>query len=90
MGDLLDNDNAVDLTKARQMGVLALVKELEETEIYGKDGEVVRVKRKAKLYDAQSALTDILKMHGRFVDRLEHSGGQDITITRRIIGADES
>lgn len=69
MSAFIDADNNLDLDKARALGVTHLIKELEETEVYDKDGGAMRVKRKAKLYDAQSALVDILKLHGRFVDR---------------------
>jgi phage terminase small subunit len=79
MSAFLDDDNALDLSKARELGVLHLVKELDETEIYDKEGDVMRVKRKAKLYDAHSALVDILKMHGRYVDRKDiTSGGEPL------------
>lgn len=41
------------------------------------EGEWVEV----ELHDAQSALRDILKMHGKFVDRVDVTGGGGITLT---------
>ncbi len=53
------------------------------------EDETETVEVKLKLHDKRAALVDIGRHLGMFTDRLEHSGGQDITITRRIIGANE-
>ncbi len=72
-----------------------LIKEMEtkrERRIEGKgkeaetwEGEWVRV----KLHDAQAALRDILKMHGRFIERVEVGGKLDQTITVRLTHDDD-
>jgi len=44
------------------------------------EGEWVEV----ELHDAQAALRDILKMHGKFVDKVDlTTGGEKITVTIR-------
>lgn len=66
-----------DMSQSEAMEYLFLVKEMEtkrERRIEGKgedaeewEGEWVRV----KLHDANSALTEILKMHGKFTDKID-------------------
>lgn len=67
MGDFLDFKDGVrypfiDLNKARESGLLPLVKKFK----YDKDGHI-----EFELYDAQAALVQIGKAHGLFVDRNE-------------------
>lgn len=70
-----------DLSRPEAMEYLFLVKEMEtkrERRIDGKgedaeewEGEWVRV----KLHDSNAALTEILKMHGKFTDKIDVTSG---------------
>lgn len=55
----------LDLRKAQLAGKMHLIKKLE----YTKEGGI-----KFELYPKDSAARDIGKMHGLFVDKVEHSG----------------
>jgi len=82
-----------DMSAPESMEYLYLIKKMEtkrERRIEGKgkdsetwEGEWVRV----ELHDASAALTDILKMHGKFVDKLDvTSNGETLNITVKIAG----
>ena len=58
----------LDLEKAKELGLLHLVKEIS----YDSNGLP-----KIKLYDASRALEKIGKVHGLFVEKVEHSGEID-------------
>lgn len=65
----------VDLTTEKADRHLDLIKEIEITERAivgdGNDSAIREVKTKIKVHDAKSALVDILKIHGRFSERVE-------------------
>lgn len=67
-GAFLDESGQVDIDAAVDAGLTALVKEwrVEPTK-FGP-------RRVLKLHDSQAALVDILRAHGAFTDRVEHSG----------------
>lgn len=66
----------LDLDKARQRGVLHLIKKLK----YNAEGFP-----EIELYDAQAALVQIGKHHKLFADQTEHSG----EITMKVVYGDE-
>lgn len=71
--DLADFNDVVssgDLKKAEQS---QLIKKLKITKRLTRNGDVV-TNTEIELYDAQAATRDILKIHGKFVDKVEHSG----------------
>lgn len=55
----------LDLQMAQEKGLLHLVKRMS----YNREGRL-----EIELYDAQAAIRDILKIHGKFVDKMEHTG----------------
>lgn len=59
---------SLDLEKARERGVLHLVKKVT----YTAHGPAV------ELYDAQAALIQLGKHHGLWTDKIEHSGSIDV------------
>ncbi len=80
MGDFIDEDGWLDLAKVRKLGLTPLIQELIPERRVDADGAVVE-KVKLKLYSAHSALVDLLKIHGRFVERRDiTSGGEPIKV----------
>jgi hypothetical protein len=78
MGDLLGPSGMVlDLQTAKERGLTHLIKSLNWTQ-HG-----LRI----ELYDAQSALVQLGKAHGLFVDRTRHEGIENVTI--RVIYGDD-
>lgn len=69
MADFIDVDRrTLDLDKARDAGMLHLVKKFSRSETkYGTNLSI-------ELYDAQAALGLLGKHHGLFVEKHEHSG----------------
>lgn len=70
--DFLDEENSLDLAKARQDGKLGLIKKLTVRQTrYGTETAI-------ELHDQQGALHLLGKAHGLFTDRTEHTG--DVTL----------
>lgn len=62
-----------------------LLKKVKQTKTItrGDNGyEREEIKTEFELYNAQTALVDLLKVHGKFVDRVDHAGGLEIRINR--------
>lgn len=70
MADFLGDDGAIDLKRARENGVLGLLKSVSQTS----RGERI------ELYDAQSALALLGKAHGLFIDRQELTGSIQLNV----------
>jgi len=88
MGDFLDIGSmgfVVDLSKASEEGLTKLIKKVRQrtTISTSKDGAETEVHdMEIELYDAQSALVQIGKIHSLFIDRTDiTSGGEKITVT---------
>ena len=82
MDNFISADGWLDLGKARELGLTPLIHELTTDRRIepGEDGGVVE-KVKLKLYNAQTALVDLLKAHGRFIERRDiTSGGEPIKV----------
>lgn len=77
MDDFLDEDGRIDLGKARDRGVMHLIKAYTENRKIGK---------KIELYDAQAALGLIGKHLGILSDRMDLSGSQ---ITLKVVYDDD-
>ena len=77
-GDLADFNDVIETGNLKKSDISHLVKKLKVTKrtIIGDDSEsgIREVKTEIELYDAQSALRDILKIHGKFTDKVELSG----------------
>ncbi len=77
----------IDIDILRRSGKGRLVKKIKQKTVtkIGKsetDEDVEILDTEIELYDAQSALRDILKIHGKFTDRLDvTSGGEVINVT---------
>lgn len=86
--EFLNSFGAIDLDKVRESGKGRLIKKIKQRTItkIGKtetDEDTEIHDTEVEFYDSQAALRDILKMLGRFTDRVEISGGVEI-VTKRI------
>lgn len=77
--DFLTTDGEVDLDKAKQSGVLHLLREIEVTEFVNKDGSTI--KRRIKLHDPQRALELMGKYYALFTDKTEATEKKIIHVT---------
>lgn len=74
----------LDMAKAKELGLTRLIKKVKQkttTHIAKSESDEDRevVELEVELYDAQAALRDILKLHGKFTDKLDiTSGGEPI------------
>lgn len=69
----------LDMSKAKELGLTGLIKKVKQRVIThiaksesDEDREVIDLE--VELYDKQAALRDILKVHGKFVEKMEVSG----------------
>ena len=75
----------LDMSKAKELGLTRLIKKVKQKTVThlaknesDEDREVIDLE--VELYDAQTALRDILKVHGKFTDRVDvTTGGEKIT-----------
>ena len=70
----------IDIDKLRQSGKGRLIKKIKQKTVTkigkGDDSEDVEVlDTEIELYDAQAAVRDILKIHGKFTDKLDVTSG---------------
>jgi phage terminase small subunit len=76
--DFVDEEDRIDLKRARDRGMMHLLKEYACEEVYegggrDRDPDLIR-KQKIKLHDAQAALVQLGRHHGLFTDKVEQSG----------------
>lgn len=69
VGDALNSSGAVDPTEARNRGKSHLIKRIKTKTITTDDNDIHETE--IEMYDAQSALTTLLKFHGLLVDRVK-------------------
>jgi hypothetical protein len=78
----------VDMAKAKERGVTRLIHRVKQktVTISGKDGEQEIHTTEIELYDAQSALDKILRVHGKFAaEKLDiTSGGEPLMTPEQI------
>lgn len=67
----LREDGSIDLNTPQARENLHLIKKIE---VAGKDENGKPDKIRIELHDAKDAVTQIAKVHGMFVERVEHSG----------------
>lgn len=73
LGDFLDDDERVDLKRAKESGKLDLLKKYKETEtkVVNKFGrEVITTKREIEIYPSDAALDKLMRYHGMYKDNL--------------------
>ena len=74
----------LDMSKAKELGLTGLIKKVKQkvtTHIAKSESDEDRevIELEVELYDKQAAIRDILKVHGKFVDRTDvTSGGEKI------------
>lgn len=76
---------SLNMAMAKELGLTKLIKKVKQKTVThiaksesDEDREVVELE--VELYDSQAALRDILKLHGKFTDRVDvTSGGEKIT-----------
>lgn len=85
IGDVIDNFGSVDILKARENGKTKLIKKIKQRTItkIGKnkndpDEEMTEIE--VELYDAQAAIRDVLKIHGKFKDGVSVNLPEGLTI----------
>lgn len=89
IGALLDNNGLLDIRQAKELGMTRLLRKIKQKTIthIGKsetDGDTEITEIEFEMYDAQTAQRDILKIHGKFVDRTDvTSGGEKIEVVIR-------
>jgi hypothetical protein len=77
---------SLDLEAAREANKTGLIKKVsQKTIIDGKTDKETHI-IDIELYDRQSAIRDILKLHGKFTDKLEIKGGVEMIVKR--VGVD--
>ena len=78
-----DGNIVINLGTDRAKAHYNLLRKVKQTKTItrGKDDyEREEIRTEFELYDAKSALVDILKIHGKFVDRVDHTtGGEPLT-----------
>jgi phage terminase small subunit len=91
MDDFLSPMGMIDLMKARDLGVMPLVKKIKQrtttvSKAEGEDFETHEIE--LELYDAQAATVQMAKILGKYVDRVEHSGDEGAPLTIKVVYAD--
>jgi phage terminase small subunit len=98
MAQLMDISSVgfnMDMARAQELGLTKLIKKVKQkttTFIAKKESDEDRevTELEVELYDAQSALRDILKMHGRFTDKIDIMSGGDKLIIEIVKASDAS
>lgn len=83
IGHFVNDYGGVDILKARERGLTKLIKKVKTKTITinGKDQDKEVIVEEIELYPADSALRDILKIHGKFTDKVDlTSGGAPLEI----------
>ena len=90
IGDFVNDFGGVDILRAREAGKTRLIKKIKTktTTINGKDEDKEIVQEEIELYDSQTALRDILKIHGKFKDDVNLKLPDGLTI--KVIKASEA
>ena len=76
----------LDMSKAKELGLTSLIKKVKQkvtTHIAKSESDEDRevIELEVELYDKQAAIRDILKVHGKFVDRTDvTSGGEAVRL----------
>lgn len=89
IGDLIDNNGLLDLRTARDNGLTRLIRKIKQKTVLklGKkedDPDLEITEIEFELYSAQEAIRDVLKVHGKFTDRVDvTSGGEKLEIVIR-------
>lgn len=85
VGEFINDFGGVTMDEVRKAGKTRLIKKwkTKTVTINGKSEDKEVHTEEIELYDAQAALRDILKVHGRFIER------QDITSNGKEIGSDD-
>lgn len=81
IGEFVNDFGGVDIGAARKLGKTRLIKKVKTKTITinGKNEDKEIIEEEVELYPADSALRDILKIHGKFKDTLDiTSGGEKI------------
>lgn len=84
IGELLDNNGLLDIRTAKSNGMTKLLRKIKQKTVtrIGKtddDDDVEVTEIEFEMYPADSALEKILKVHGKFTDRVDvTSGGEKI------------
>lgn len=91
IGDLLDNNGLLDIRLAKAQGKTRLLKKIKQKTItrIGKkedDDDVEITEIEFEMYPADAAQERILKIHGKFTDKVEIKGGVEMIVKR--IGVD--
>lgn len=87
IGDVIDNFGSVDMIEARKKGKTKLIKKLRQRTItkIGKnksDPDEEIHETEVEFYPADSAIRDILKIHGKYKDTIQLPEGLRIEIVR--------
>lgn len=94
IGELLDNNGLLDIRMAKEKGLTRLLRKIRQKTVtrIGKkddDDDVEITEIEFEMYDAHAAKRDILKMHGKFSERVDvTSGGKELPATIIKVGID--
>lgn len=85
----------LDMSKAQAAGLTGLIKKVKQktvTYLAKKESEEDRevTELEIELYDRQAALRDILKIHGKFIEKHEHTGKDGEPLTIKIVKASDA
>ena len=91
IGHFVNDYGGVDILKARERGLTKLIKKVKTKTITinGKDQDKEVIEEEIELYPADSALRDILKIHGKFTDKVDVTSG-GIPLEIKIVKASDA
>lgn len=89
IGELVDDNGLLDLRTAREKGLTKLMRKIKQKTIthIGKgetDGDTEITEIEFEMYNAQEALRDVLKIHGRFTEKFEIETKNGLTDEERM------
>lgn len=85
----------LDMAKAKELGLTKLIKKVKQkttTYIAKKESEEDRevTELEIELYNAQDAVRDVLKVHGRFAEKVEHEHDGEIRVVVEYANKDDN
>lgn len=78
-----DGRTIIDLSKLEAKNNLGLIKKIKQTKKEFADGAIIEISNEIELHDQKDAILNLLKIHGKFVNKTDvTSGGEKIETIR--------
>ena len=86
IGSMLDNNGFLDIENAQKSGLLSMVKKIKQKRTIHKgktenEKDIVELETEVEIYDGQAAIRDMLRVHGKFKDKVDVSGALEYVLT---------